>query len=418
MTSTAVPDNAFDLGETADYETLAARFRPIFERIKAGAVQRERDRALPFEQIEWLKQARFGAVRFPVSAGGHGASIPQLIRLLIELSTADSNITQALRGHFAFAEDRLVAPPGPGRDAWWARFAAGEIAGNAWSEIGDVLLGETNTKVTPGEQPGTFYVSGQKYYSTGSIFADWVDLYAQRVDTGEFVIAAVDARDQGVTHFDDWDGFGQRTTGSGTSTYDRVPVPEENLIPFDTRFRYQTAFYQLFHLATLAGIAHAAADELAARVRARTRTFSHGNAPTYAQDPQIQQVVGEVTAAAFAAEAIALRAAEDVQRAYEAALADDPERDRQANIAAELATGKGQVVATNLVVQATSKLFDALGASGVRADAGLDRFWRNARTVSSHNPTVFKAKVIGDNAINGTEPVYVWAIGTSPQAGR
>jgi alkylation response protein AidB-like acyl-CoA dehydrogenase len=416
MTSITLPDNVFELSPEADYESLAEPFRPIFDRIKQGAVQRERDRTLPFEQIEWLKQAGFGAVRLPTSAGGRGATIPQLTRLLIELSTADSNITQALRGHFAFAEDRLVAPPGSDRDRWWARFAAGEIAGNAWTEIGDVPLGEANTKVIPGDHPQTFVVSGQKFYSTGGIFADWLDVYAQRTDTGQFVIAAVGAREDGVTHSDDWDGFGQRTTGSGTSTYDRVSVPQENLIPFDTRFRYQTAFYQLFHLATLAGIAHGAAAELAERVRARTRTFSHGNAPTYARDPQIQQVVGEVSSAAFAAEAIALRAADDVQRAYETALTGDAERDKAANITAELSTGKGQVVSTGLVVQATAKLFDALGASGVRADAALDRFWRNARTVSSHNPTVFKAKVIGDHEINGTEPVYVWAIGTSPSA--
>jgi len=415
----AVNPSAVPYFDEQRFEALAAEFRPVFDRIRAGAVQRERDRELPFEQIGWLKAAGFGAVRLPVSAGGRGATIPELTRLLIELSTADSNITQALRGHFAFAEDRLVAAPGPGRDRWWQRFAAGDLAGNAWTEIGDVVLGEANTKVAPSGDPGTFVVNGQKFYSTGSIFADWIDLYAQRTDTGEFVIAAVDAHADGVTHADDWDGFGQRTTGSGTSTYRDVRVPAENLIPFATRFRYQTAFYQLFHLATLAGIAHAATAELAQRVRGRTRTFSHGNAPRYAADPQIQQVVGEVTAAAFAAEAIALRAAEDVERAHRAALArnagaGDPVRDKEANVAAELATARGQVVATDLVTRATSKLFDALGASGVRDEFALDRFWRNARTVSSHNPTVFKAKVIGDHEINGTEPVYVWAIGTAP----
>lgn len=414
MTSTALPDNAFELDLTADYSALAARFRPVFDRIRAGAVQRERDRVLPFEQIGWLKEAGFGAVRLPVSSGGAGASIADLTRLLIELSAADSNITQALRGHFAFAEDRLVAAAGVERDRWWSRFAAGELAGNAWSEIGDVALGETNTKVWPTDSPDIFEVTGQKFYSTGTIFADWVDLYAQRADTGELVIAAVSAHADGVSHSDDWDGFGQRTTASGTSTYRNARVPRENLIPFESRFRYQTSFYQLFHLATLAGIARAATDEVARQVRARTRTFSHGNGPRYAGDPQIQQVVGEVSAAAFAAEAIALRAADDVQRAHDAALGDDPDRDRIANADAELSTARGQVVATRIVVEATGKLFDALSASGVRADAALDRFWRNARTVSSHNPTVFKAKVVGDHEINGTEPVYVWAIGTAP----
>lgn len=59
-----------------DYEALAARFRPIFARIAEGAVERERSRTLPFEPIQWLKQAGFGAVRVPVEFGGAGASLP------------------------------------------------------------------------------------------------------------------------------------------------------------------------------------------------------------------------------------------------------------------------------------------------------------------------------------------------------
>lgn len=107
------------LSTGADYEQLAARFRPIFARIAAGAVERERSRSLPFEPIQWLKEAGFGAVRVPVAYGGAGASLPQLFQLLIELAEADSSVPQALRGHFAFVEDRLNAhaQPQPPRQA-------------------------------------------------------------------------------------------------------------------------------------------------------------------------------------------------------------------------------------------------------------------------------------------------------------
>ncbi len=114
---------AASLSEGADYELLAQRFRPIFARIAEGAVERERQRELPHEAIAWLKQAGFGAVRVPREHGGAGASLPQLVQLLIELAEADSNITQALRGHFAFVEDRLNAEPGPGRDRWLRRLS-------------------------------------------------------------------------------------------------------------------------------------------------------------------------------------------------------------------------------------------------------------------------------------------------------
>ncbi|MEM8258500.1 acyl-CoA dehydrogenase family protein, partial [Morganella morganii] len=123
------------------YELLAQRFRPIFARIAEGAVERERQRELPHEAIAWLKQAGFGAVRVPREHGGAGASLPQLVQLLIELAEADSNITQALGGHFSFVEDRLNAEPGPGRDRWLRRFVEGDLVGCAWTEVGSVRLG-------------------------------------------------------------------------------------------------------------------------------------------------------------------------------------------------------------------------------------------------------------------------------------
>lgn len=398
-----------------DYEALAQRFRPLFRQIAAGTVEREQARQLPYEPIRWLKQAGFGAVRVPVEYGGAGASISQLFQLLIELAEADSNIVQSLRGHFAFVEDRLNAPPGPARDAWFARFVAGDLVGNAWTEVGAVKLGEVITRVRP-EGEG-FVLNGAKYYSTGSIFADWVDVYAQRSDNGADVIAIVNARDPGVTHSDDWDGFGQRTTGSGTSVYVDVPLPAEHLIAFDTRFKYQTAFYQLVLLAVLSGIGRAVERDVAQHVRERTRVFSHGNAPTTRDDAQVQQVVGQIAAQVYAAEAATLRSAEPLQRAYTARFGHDAEAERQANIDAEIETAKAQVVVSTLILQATSDLFNALGASGISVNKALDRHWRNARTAASHNPWIYKARIVGDWSINGTEPLYVWQIGNSVKAG-
>lgn len=394
-----------------DYETLANRFRPIFRQIAAGNVERERARELPYEPIRWLKQAGFGAVRVPVEYGGAGASIAQLFQLLIELAEADSNIVQSLRGHFAFVEDRLNAPQSQARDAWFERFIAGDLVGNAWTEVGAVKLGEVITQVRPEGQG--FVLNGEKYYSTGSIFADWVDVYAQRSDNGADVIAVVNARHPGVTHSDDWDGFGQRTTGSGTSVYVEVPLNAEHVIPFDTRFKYQTAFYQLVLLAVLSGIGRAVERDAAQQVRDRTRVFSHGNAPTTRDDAQVQQVVGQIAAQVYAAEAATLRSAEPLQRAYIARFGNDADAERQANVDAEIETAKAQIVVSDLILRAASDLFNALGASGISVSKTLDRHWRNARTAASHNPWIYKARIVGDWTINGTEPLYVWQIGNS-----
>ncbi|QTT97950.1 acyl-CoA dehydrogenase family protein [Pseudomonas chlororaphis] len=396
-----------------DYEALAGRFRPIFSRIAAGAVAREQSRSLPYEAILWLKEAGFGAVRVPVEYGGGGASLPQLFQLLIELAEADSNVPQALRGHFAFAEDRLNAAPGPARDLWFKRFVEGDIVGCAWTEIGSVAIGDVITQVSPNGDK--WRLNGEKFYSTGSIFSDWIDVYARRSDTGGDVIAAVRARQPGIVQNDDWDGFGQRTTGSGTAHFADAEVEAENLIDFATRFKYQTAFYQLVLLATLAGIGRAALRDVAHQVRNRKRIYSHGNAPRVSEDAQVQQVVGEISALVYAAEACAVRAAEPAQQAYLARFAGNDEAERAANVAAEIQSATAQVVVTELIQRATSELFNALGASDIRQGKALDRHWRNARTVSSHNPVIYKARIVGDWAINGSEPPFVWQIGNGPE---
>ncbi|MGZ0718792.1 acyl-CoA dehydrogenase family protein [Pseudomonas palleroniana] len=395
-----------------DYATLAARFRPIFQRIAEGAVAREHTRTLPHEPIEWLKQAGFGAVRVPVEYGGGGASLPQLFELLIELAAADSNVPQALRGHFAFAEDRLNAAPSAGRDLWFKRFVDGDIVGCAWTEIGNVAIGEVVTQVSP--DGDKWRLNGEKFYSTGSLFSDWIDVYAQRSDTGADVIAATRTHQPGVVQSDDWDGFGQRTTGSGTTRFIEAQVDAENLIDFSTRFKYQTAFYQLVLLASLAGIGQAALNDVAHQVRSRKRIYSHGNAEHVSQDAQVQQVVGEVAAWVYAAKASALKAAVPAQRAYLARFAGDDVAEREANVAAEIESATAQVVVSALIQRATTELFNALGASDVRQGKALDRHWRNARTVSSHNPVIYKARIVGDWVINATEPPFVWQIGNGP----
>ena len=404
------------LSTGTDYEQLAARFRPIFARIAEGAVERERSRSLPHEQIKWLKEAGFGAVRVPQAYGGAGASLPQLFQLLIELAEADSSVPQALRGHFAFVEDRLNAHASAPQDKWFKRFVAGELVGNAWTEVGAVKIGDVITRVS--QKDGRWVVNGHKYYSTGSIFADWIDLFAQRDDNGRNVIAAVSTHQSGVQQSDDWDGFGQRTTGSGTSVFTDAVVEEENILDFDTRFKYQTAFYQLVLIAVLAGSGRAALRDFSREVRQRTRIFSTGNAPRVSQDPQVLQVIGKASAQVYAAEATALRAAIPAQRAYEARFGNDAAAEHAANVAAELESAQAQVVIADLALRITTDLFNTLGASATSEKKQLDRHWRNARTAASHNPLIYKERIIGDWEVNGSEPPYVWQIGSGPSAAQ
>jgi alkylation response protein AidB-like acyl-CoA dehydrogenase len=124
-----------------------------------------------------------------------------------------------------------------------------------------------------------------------------------------------------------------------------------------------------------------------------------------------------VAALVYAAEASALKATLPAQRAYLARFGRDDIVEREANVAAEIESATAQVVVSGLIQRATSELFNALGASDVRQGKALDRHWRNARTVSSHNPVIYKARIVGDWVVNGVEPPFVWQIGNGPGRG-
>ena len=105
-------------------DALSARFQPVFDRIAAGAVEREKDRRLAHDEIALLRDAGFGALRVPVEFGGSGATVTQLFSLLVDLAAAESNLPQALRVHWSFVEDQVAAEAGPERDAWLRAGAA------------------------------------------------------------------------------------------------------------------------------------------------------------------------------------------------------------------------------------------------------------------------------------------------------
>lgn len=397
-------DEGWGRGPSARYEDIAARFRPIFDRIAEAAIERDQERRLPFEEIRWLREAGFGALRVPKAYGGSEVTLPELFALLIELSAADPNITNIFRSQQGFTEDLLNAPDDSWRDEWLGRLGRGEMIGSGFSELSGTKVGDYSTTIIPDGEG--YRLNGEKFYTTGSIYADWINLAA--VDgSGTPIAALVPTSASGVEIFDDWDGFGQAMSGSGTARFKDVKLEPFHIKPVSARFPYTPAFFQLVHLASLAGIGRAAATELARHVSGRARIYPRGNGKTSAEDPQVLEVVGRVRGPAYAAGAIVLNVAEALQRSYEANLSGADPNEAEAHLFADVETSQSVTVISKLILEATTVLFDALGASAAKRATALDRHWRNARTITSHNPRIYHDRVVGEFAVSGKKPVAV-----------
>lgn len=381
-------------------EVPFAEFERILASIAEGAAERERTREHPFDAVRELIDAGFGRLRVPVEHGGFDVSLRTLFDVLADLGEADSNLPQVLRGHFTTVEILRHLPESPERQYWLDKIAAGAVFGNAQSEPASSAGFVLSTTLTG--EAGALVVSGRKYYSTGSIYADYIRVAAVEPDEKR-TFAVVDAKHAGVTHLDDWDGIGQRLTGSGTTDFDAVPVePHGTFATGGVGGGFQSVFTQLVHQANLTGIARNIVADAVGLVRSRQRTSLHALSETATEDAAVLGVVGQVRVHARVAEALLHSAVDELQRA------DDlfAEGDHSDNLytAAYIATSEAQIATVEAVTSAATQLFNAGGSSTVRETANYDRHWRNARTLSSHNPVIYKPHVIGDYLVNGRNP--------------
>lgn len=400
-----MPNSNHSASAVPTIDELNSRFHPIFKEIAAGAAERDLRRVLPREQITRLKEAGFTALRIPREYGGLNATFRQTFALLIDLAAADSNIVQSLRAHFTIVEEFLEANDVDGLK----QIGQGLIFGNATSEKGVGNVGRFQTALTPDPaNPNDYLLNGSKFYSTGSLYSDVIKVAADL--DGERAAAEVPADAKGVRQYDDWDGFGQKLTGSGTTIFENVSVKAENVKLskwIQGAHQPYTAYFQLFHLAALAGIARGIADDVAERVKNRKRTFSHASADLPRNDPLVQSVLGRVYSASFVARAAVLDVADTISKAFGK---DSPEYWADQ---AELQSAQAQVTLIPLVLYAITDAFETGGASIVAEEANLDRYWRNARTVAVHNPAIYKQRAVGEYFLTGDANAlpFTWAAG-------
>jgi alkylation response protein AidB-like acyl-CoA dehydrogenase len=384
-----------------------ADFEPELQRVLNVARQegpsRERSRTLLHDRVGELQAIGFGALRVPRRDGGGGLTLRQFFDKLIAVAAAEPNLAHLYRGHIAFVERTLLEKDRARRKRWLQRIVDGDFVGNAQSERQE--LTEIKTELTVDNDQ--VFLDGVKYYTTGSIYADWI--YLAAMENGERVGATVSTKHPGVRSTDDWDGFGQQLTGSGTTVFERVPVEQGEIERFsgeeDFRSRYLTSIFQLCLLAVVAGIGEAAVVDTCEFVRPRKRIFGNQGEALPRENPLVQAVVGDLASAAHAARSLVLASAAELDDLF-AAQKRTGSATAESAIAAELNVFKAQQVVLGLVLKETTQLFEVGGASAVGKQHALDRHWRNVRTIASHNPAIHRKRAIGDYALNGRAPKW------------
>lgn len=397
-----VIDSTFQF--SAPVTAKSPELQALFDFIALGASERDRDRILPYNVVELIRRSRLGALRIPIAEGGGGSTARELFEVVIRLGDADPNVAHIVRNHFSVTERILRSERTQRNRRWLKAVVDGAIIGLASTELEVKRAGGgqvVNTKLTP--DGDGYRLNGMKYYSTGSLYADLIFVRVL-VPDGTTAFILIPTNREGIDLVDDWDGFGQRLTGTGTTRFKNVRVEAYEVI-FETDTDKDNLPYnivpQLFLTAINAGIIRSVLRDATALVRTRPRTFYHAVSEQASDDPILQQTVGQIAANAFAAEAIVLAAADGLDR-LPAAQAQGEEAETAAALATSLSASKAKLIVDDLALRSATLLFEVGGASTTKKNSNFDRHWRNARTLSSHNPNHFKARAIGDYEINGT----------------
>ncbi len=372
-----------------------------------GAKDRDLNDENPFDQVAALKRAGFGTLRLPAHRGGAGFTVPQLFSAVIDVAHADPIVAHIFRTHFWFVEERLRTADDAGSARWLHKVAEGKIFGNAFSEKGSLAVGSLvfNTRLLPADGGG-YRLDGEKYYSTGTLFSDYLTV-ATTTDHDSVATVVVPADRDGVRLIDDWDGFGQRRTGTGTTVFTNVAVSNDEVLsdtPYDADAGADGAVRIVAAVHPRGGRGHprrrssttesrCCARAIAAsamrwpNARPTTRCTRSNSAnwppPPTSRGPPCSTPPRRSRAATASA---VPTAAPDARLAAEA----------------QLKVAKVKVHLDDVAPEAATRLLELGGASAASRQRNLDRHWRNIRTITLHNPVAHKARVIGQNLLHGT----------------
>jgi SfnB family sulfur acquisition oxidoreductase len=369
---------------------LAADFAP-------GAADRDRERQLPRAEIDRFSESGLWAITVPRAYGGAGVSAATLAEVTAIISAADGSIGQIPQNHYFVVEAiRLTATEAQKR-YWFDRVLAGDRFGNALSEVGTKTVHDYKTVLLP--EDGRLVLQGRKFYSTGALFAHWVAAVAKDAN-GKLIFAFVRPDTPGVTLVDDWSSFGQRTTGSGTTVFEKVTVDPFAVIPFEDAFDRPTPMgplAQIIHAAVDIGIGRAALADTIDFVKRHSRPWIDSGQDRASDDPYTIAQIGELTIRQNAAEALLARAGGAVDRATER-----PEEEAVA--LASIAVAEAKALGTEAALANANKLHELAGTRSTLATHNLDRHWRNVRVHTLHDPVRWKYAAIGNYYLHGVKP--------------
>lgn len=365
----------------------------LAEHLAASAVERDRQGGHAAAERERIRASGLLRLSIPTQYGGTGANWSTVLTAVRTLAEADSALAHLFGFHHLQVAGVLLygtpeqheyfLRPTVERDLFW---------GNALNPLDRRVLARA-------ERDG-YRIDGVKRFSSGSVGSDLLTFSAWHEASGTALIAALPTRTDGITVNPDWDAFGQRQTDSGTVRFDHVRLDPVQVLQAPgvepaPRATLRSQVAQLIMTNLYLGIARGALQEARRYVRDEARPWFASGVQRHADDPYVQERFGEFWLRVQAARALADQAGQRL----DAALARGPSLSAEERGEVAVAGAQAKVLAHRAALEVGNGLFDVTGASSTAARYGYDRYWRNARVHTLHDPVAYKIRDLGRYAL-------------------
>jgi alkylation response protein AidB-like acyl-CoA dehydrogenase len=370
----------------------------LCELLATSAVARDRSGGHAAAEREAIRRSGLLHLTTPVAFGGGGLGWPLLYRCLRRIAEVDS----ALAHLFAFHHLQVATVLIYGNAEQQQRLLADTVSHKLfWGNA----LNPSDRRATAQRVSGGYLIHGPKGYCSGSVGSDRLTLSAWHEATQSFLVAVTATAQPGVHVVADWDAFGQRQTDSGTIDFEQVFIPEQDVLihpgtdatPWVT-LRSQLAQHVLGSL--YGGIAAGALRAGLAFTREHARPWPTAGVERSVDDPCTQLRFAELWLQVKAA----LTVSDDASVQLQAAFSQGPALSAAQRGEVAVAVAEAKVLTHRAAMEVSSRFFEMTGARATGMRLGLDRFWRNARVHTLHDPVDQKLRDLGRFALEGLAP--------------
>ncbi len=371
--------------------------------VAATAFERDTTAAAPFAEVQWIKDAGLVGLQGPKASGGGDADWATVLDVVAEFAKVDGSIANVLGWHYAyFWLFRSFGTPEQ-RAKWEAEVTADR----------QLISGIANFRDRPisaVDEGTTLLLNGSKQFNTGLPVSDRVFIGSALEGTEDVFFVYAHSRVPEIIYGEDWDTLGQRSTASGSARVsglraswgdalgfaDKTFIPQPaNITPGLTSQTLMPTFY--------VSLARGALDKAVDYIKNHGRAWLHSNYERAVDEPYVVDGIGQLQSRLLAAEALVRDASEKVSVALDAPNEITPEQ--RGELAVLLSAAK--TVAVEVGIEVTTKLFELTGGRSTARSFELDRFFRDLRTQSLHDPVAQKRIQVGSYLLRGEYPLAV-----------